>query len=80
MNALSLTEYLVKSVVKNPDMVSVKEFEENNELIIEIMVDNEDMALVIGKRGVIIDSIRTLVKASSYVNNGPKVKINIDSL
>lgn len=80
MDALSLTEYLVKSVVRNPDMVSVKKFEENNELIIEIMVDNEDMALVIGKRGIIIDSIRTLVKASSYVNNGPKVKINIDSL
>lgn len=80
MDALSLTEYLVKSVVRNPDMVSVKKFEENNELIIEIMVDNEDMALVIGKRGIIIDSIRTLVKASSYVNKGPKVKINIDSL
>lgn len=80
MNALSLTEYLVKSVVKNPDMVSVKEFEENNELIIEIMVDNEDMSLVIGKRGTIIESIRTIVKASSYVNNGPKVKINIDSI
>lgn len=80
MNALSFTEYLVKSVVKNPDMVSVKEFEENNELIIEIMVDNEDMSLVIGKRGTIIESIRTIVKASSYVNNGPKVKINIDSI
>ena len=80
MNALSLTEYLVKSVVKNPDMVSVKEFEEDNEVVIEVMVDREDMALVIGKRGTIIESIKTLVKASSYVNNGPKIKINIDSI
>ncbi len=80
MNILNLTEHLIKSVVKNPDMVSVKKIDNDSEIIIEVMVDKEDMPLVIGKRGTIIESIRTIVKASAYINNEPKVKINIDSM
>lgn len=80
MNILNLTEYLIKSVVKNPDMVSVKKIDNDSEVIIEVMVDKEDMPLVIGKRGTIIEAIRTIVKASAYINSEPKVKINIDSM
>ena len=81
MNLVELTSYLVKSLVKDPDSVSVKEFEgEDDYTIIEVIVSDEDIKRVIGKNGKIANAIRTVVQASSYANNEKKVKINIDSL
>lgn len=75
-----LTEFLVKSVVKKPDMVSVKKFEDGEDVVtIQVLVDGDDMGRIIGKNGMIASSIRTIVQASSYINGEPKVKIEIDS-
>lgn len=75
-----LTEFLVKSVVKNPDMVSVKKIGDDEGIItIQVLVEEADMGSVIGKGGMIANAIRTIVQASSYKNNLPKVKIDIDS-
>lgn len=75
----SLTEFLVKSLVKNPDMVSVKAFDDDDKITVEVLVSNEDMGRVIGKKGMIINAIRTIVQASSYLNHDKHVFINIDS-
>ena len=82
MTLVELTEYIVKSLVVNGENVSVKEFEsdEENTVLIQVLVDSEDMGCVIGKNGKIANAIRTIVQASSYVNENKKVKINIDSL
>lgn len=80
MNLVELTEYLVKMVAKNPDMVSVKQFDDDEEYVtIQVLVDNEDMGAVIGKGGAVANAIRTIIQASAYTNNLKKVKINIDS-
>ena len=80
MNAVELTKFLVENIVKEPDMVSVKEFEDETDTItIEILVDEDSMGSVIGEGGMLINAIRTIVQASSYANNGKKVRINIDS-
>ena len=77
---IKFTSDLVKNLVKEPDMVSVKEFEDETDTItIEILVDEDSMGSVIGKGGMLINAIRTIVQASSYANNGKKVRINIDS-
>ena len=80
MDLVKLTEYLVKLLVKDPDNVSVKEFESDDDnIIIQVLVDSESVGAVIGKGGKIASSIRTIVNASSLVNNNKKVRINIDS-
>lgn len=80
MNLVELTDYLIKSIAKNADMVSVKQFEDDEEFItIQVLVDEEDMGAVIGKSGVTINAVRTIVQASAYANNLKKVRINIDS-
>lgn len=81
MELVKLTEELVKSLAQNKDMVSVKEFESNEEdtIFIQVMVDSQDMGRIIGKNGKIASSIRTIVQASSYLRDNKKVKINIDS-
>ena len=79
MDLVALTEYLVKSIVKEKDMVSVKQFEDDEEYItIQVLVDSSDMGAIIGKDGVNANALRTLVQASSYINGLKKVKINID--
>ena len=77
---VELTEFIVKSLVKNPDSVSVKKFEDSEDIItIAVLVDESDKGAVIGKNGIIANSIRTIVQASSYMNNEPRVRIEIDS-
>lgn len=80
MDLVEFTSYLVKSLVKDPDTVSVKQFDtEDDSILIEVLVNESEIGSVIGKNGKIANSIRTLVQASSYLNGNKKVKINIDS-
>lgn len=80
MDLKEFTLYLVKSIVKEPDMVTVSEFGgEDDSIILEIIVHEDDMGVVIGRNGKMANSIRTLVQAHAYLLGKPKVKINIDS-
>ena len=80
MNLVDFTEYLVKSIVSEPDMVKVSSFLGDEDVtMIEIIVHESDMGAVIGKNGKMASSIRTLVQAHAYINGNKKVKINIDS-
>ena len=80
MSAVELTEFLVKNLVKEADMVSVKQFDGEDDLIvIQVLVNESDMGSIIGRGGNIANAIRTLVQAASYASNQKKVKIDIDS-
>lgn len=79
MTLVELTEMIVKSLVSDTDSISVKEFPNDDEIIIEVVVKEEDMGSVIGREGKIANSIRTVVQASSYLRDSKKVKINISS-
>jgi len=71
----------VKNLVTNKDEVTVKEFpsENENEIIIEVLVNETDIGKVIGRNGKVANSIRTLVQASSYLQDNKRVKINIEN-
>lgn len=79
MNLLELTEFLVKNIVKDSESVSIKEYEDEEFITIEILVNEDEMGRVIGKSGNMINAIRTLVQASAYINNMKKVKINVEA-
>ena len=80
MNLVELTEEIVKSLVVHKDGVSVKEFptEDEKVMLIQVMVEEEDMGRVIGKEGRTANAIRTLVQASSALNDNKYIKIDID--
>lgn len=72
--------FLVKSLVKEPDMVSVQEFLNDDEsIMLEIIVHENDMGAVIGRQGKMASAIRTMIQAYAYTHKLNKVKINIDS-
>ncbi|MBR1376994.1 MAG: KH domain-containing protein [Bacilli bacterium] len=79
MDLVELTEYLVKSLVTDPDSVSVKEFDDEEGINIEVIVSNDDIGTVIGRGGSNANAIRTLVQAAAYTKKLPRVRINIDS-
>ena len=80
MELKEFTEYLVKSIVNNPDKVRVSEFKLEDDLIIEVLVSDTDRSVVIGKGGKMANAIRTLVQAHAYILNLVRVKLNIDSI
>ncbi len=80
MDLVALTEYLVKSLLIDPESVSVKQFEtDDDSILIQVMVDSKYIGAVIGKGGNIANAIRTIVQASAYINDNKKVRINIES-
>lgn len=80
MNLVELTSYLVKNLVSDPEMVSVKQFDDEEDVItIQVLVSNDDMRFVIGKEGKVAHSIRNIVRASASLHGNQKVIINIDS-
>ena len=82
MDLVKLTEDIILSLVEDKEIAAVKEFqtENDNEVLIEVMVSESDLPRVIGRNGKIINSIRTIVQASSYIHDNKKIKINIDSI
>ena len=81
MNVVAWTEAIIKKIVSDPESVSIKEFdtEEENTIQIEVLISSSDMGKVIGKNGKIINSIRTIVQAASSLEENKRVKINVDS-
>ena len=81
MKLSELTEVLIRSLVKDPDSVSVRQFDDEEDFItIEVLVNESDMGAVIGRKGITAQSIRTIVHAAAYINGEKKVRINIDSI
>ena len=79
-NLITFTENLVKSLVKDPEMVKVQEFLGDEEVIqLEILVSDEDMGTVIGRSGKMASALRVLIQAAAYNMDIKKVRINIDS-
>ena len=58
-----LVEFLVRSLVDDPDAVEVEEFDEDGDLVLEVTVADEDLGRVIGRGGRIANAIRTVARA-----------------
>jgi predicted RNA-binding protein YlqC (UPF0109 family) len=62
-------EYIVKSLVGNPDAVSIERRIDEKGVLLELTVDPEDLGRVIGKRGATAQSIRSLLRALGTKND-----------
>ncbi|HOD66928.1 MAG TPA: KH domain-containing protein [candidate division Zixibacteria bacterium] len=58
-------EYIVKSVVDNPDDVEVSEVQGSRTTVYELRVAQADLGKVIGKAGQTAKAIRTLLAAAA---------------
>ncbi len=69
-----LVELIVKELVTDKDAVEIVEDRDGGEVNILIKVAEEDKGRVIGVRGNIINSIRTIARSAAIKEN---VKVNI---
>ncbi len=60
-----LVEFMVKSLVDQPDEVTVNVIEGEKSTILELHVAEGDVGKVIGKQGRIAKAIRTILSASA---------------
>lgn len=60
-----LIEYLVKSLVDDPDSVSIEELLGDGHIKYQVYVSAEDIGKVIGKNGRIANALRTVAKAAA---------------
>lgn len=66
-------EFLVKSIVRNPDDVRVNERSGRRGVTLNVVVHPEDLPRVIGRRGRTAQAIRTVIDAVSR----DEVRVNI---
>jgi predicted RNA-binding protein YlqC (UPF0109 family) len=60
-----LIEYIARSLVDNPDAVTVTQIEREKTTILELRVNGGDLGKVIGKNGRTARSMRTLLNAAA---------------
>lgn len=69
-----ILECMIKNLVEDKDSISIKEIAQDSEINYEIRVNEKDMGRVIGKKGKIAQSIRTVMRAVAAKEN-KKVKL-----
>lgn len=79
MDIVEFTTYLIKNIVKNPDLVKVSSFPEEDMTIIDVLVSEADMGAVIGKGGKNAKALRTIINAHAYLQDIKRIKINIEA-
>ena len=68
--------YMAKSLVDNPDAVTVTESSDEEGKVLELRVAEGDMGKVIGRQGRIAKEIRTLMRSVAQ-RQGKKVSVEI---
>lgn len=71
-----LLEFLVCSLVDEPDKVSITEIKGERSVVYEIRVSPADKGKIIGKQGRVAKALRTIVKAAS-AKSGTKAVVEI---
>jgi len=61
----NLIEFIAKSLVDNPDQVSINEIEGEKTTILELSVAEEDLGKIIGRRGRTAKAMRTVLSAAA---------------
>lgn len=69
-------EYIVKTLVNNPDKVVVEREIDERGVLLSLSVDPEDVGRVIGKRGATAQSIRTLLRVLG-TKNGARYNLKV---
>jgi len=64
-----ILETMIKNLVEDEASVSIEEIAQDSEVKFEVRVNEKDMGRVIGKKGKIAQSIRTVMKAIAAKEN-----------
>ena len=64
-----ILEVMIRNLVEDKDSVNIEEIAQDSDIKFEVRVAQNDMGRVIGKKGKIAQSIRTVMKAIATKEN-----------
>lgn len=70
-------EFVIKSIVNNPDAVQVTRTVDELGVLLSVKVDKDDMGLLIGRAGSTAKAVRTLARIVGMRNNA-RVNLRIE--
>lgn len=71
-----LVEYMTRSIVSNPDQVTVTEVIEDGRIILRVEVAEDDKGKVIGRQGRVAEAMRVLLRVAA-VKQGSRAVLEI---
>jgi uncharacterized protein len=71
-----LVEYLARSLVDDPDSVTVEEADAGRVTVYEVTVAEDDVGKLIGRQGKVIRAVRSVVKAAA-TRHGQRVDVDV---
>ncbi len=71
MGAPELVEYVARSLVDDPDAVTIDVRRDRDGTVIELHVADDDMGKVIGRNGSVVKALRTLLKVKAARDGEP---------
>ena len=74
---LEFLEFIVKSIVDNPEAVKIERGVDERGVLITLLVDPKDMGMIIGRQGSTAKAIRTLLRVVGAKNNA-RVNLKIE--
>jgi predicted RNA-binding protein YlqC (UPF0109 family) len=78
VNYISILENLIRPLILHHEDLRIKEFPSDDDaIVIQVMVNQEDLGRLIGKRGTIANAIRTVAYAAGSLES-KRLKINFD--
>lgn len=75
--AAAVAEYLVKALADEPEAVTVAAQQDGSSVRLDVAVAPGDLGRVIGKRGKVAGSVRSIVRAAAHLD-GLKVDVEFD--
>ncbi len=76
MMLLDFVDFIIRSVVYEPESVQVTEVQGERATVFEVKVASQDMGKIIGKKGRVIHAVRSLVQAAA-LKEGKRVAVEI---
>lgn len=68
-------EYILKTLVNNPEEISINQVEKDKLTVFEVKVSTDDMGRIIGKDGKNAKAIRTILRA---IGNKEHKKVTVE--
>ena len=75
-NLQGLVEFVARSLVDEPSIVKVNQYQRGSTINLELNVSKADMGRVIGKNGQVANALRTLLKVAA-AREGNQVNLDI---
>jgi len=69
-------EYIIKNLVDSPESVDIRCFDGEKGVIVEVRVGSGDVGKVVGRKGMTIKALRTIVM-SACARLGRRVRLDI---